>query len=221
MRFDEAEGFGPEGRDRFRFVIEIDGEAVSFVVVRHISENIIVDIAKKMYFRLDSPVIPHVLEGRVVVKEPAIPSTHLMIGDQVPVLDFLLLEYLAAFLEQVVVYPGGHGPVFFRDELVIALRVGFGAGAALEVFGEGDVVEEGPGIVEFVVPGSLEVFHRLDHAFDFFVADEREDCGVDAGGIGVVGGVVVCSPEFAGGLVGFYYLCKLELRKEGMRKCTF
>ena len=74
-------------------------------------------------------------------------------------MDVLLFEHFCAFLEEVVVYPGGDGPVFFGDELVAAFGFCLGAGSGFEFFGEGDVVEEGPGVVEFVVPGSFEVLH--------------------------------------------------------------
>lgn len=82
----------------------------------------------------------------------------------------------------------------FGDKVVVAGSLGFGAGFGFEVFGEGFVVEEGPGVVEFVVPGSFEIAHGLNHAVDFFIANEGEDGGVDSRGVGVVGGVVVGSP---------------------------
>lgn len=194
MRFDEFEGFGPEGGHGLWGIVEIDREAVGFIVVLHVVEDVVVDVAEKVDFGFYSPVITYVLQSGVVVKETAVPATHLVVGNHVAVLYVMLFEYLGAFLEEVVVDPAGDGPVFFGDELIVAFGFCFGAGAMFEFFGEGDVVEEGPGVVELVVPGSFEVFHGLDHAVDFFIADEGEDCCVDAGGVWVVGGVVVCSP---------------------------
>ncbi len=39
------------------------------------------------------------------VEEAAVPATHLVVGDHVAVLDFLLFEELGGFLEEVVVDP--------------------------------------------------------------------------------------------------------------------
>lgn len=204
----EFEGFGPEGGDGLRGVVQVDGEAVGLVMVLHVAENVIVDVTEKVDFWFDAPVIADVLEGRMVVEEAAIPTAHLVVGDQVAVLDILFGEDLGAFVEEVVVDPGGNGPVVFGDEFVAALGFCLGAGAGFEFVGEGDVVEEGPGVVEFVVPGPFEVSHGLDHAVNFLVADEGEDGCIDSGGIGIVGGVVICSPELAGGFVGFCEGCQ-------------
>lgn len=194
MCFGEAQGFGPEGGDGFGVVVEVDGEAVGFVVVLHVAENIVIDVAEEVDFGLHSPVVADVFQGRMVVEHAAVPATHLVVGEHGAVLDFLLLEHLTAFFDEVVVYPGGDGPVFFGDKLVAALCFCFGLGAGFEFFCEGDVVEEGPGVVEFVVPGSFEVSHGSHHAFYLFVAHKREDSSVYARGIGVVGGIFVGSP---------------------------
>lgn len=96
--------------------------------------------------------------------------------------------------------------MFLGYGFVAAFCFCFGAGALFEFFGEGDVVEEGPGVIELVVPGSLKISHRLHHAIDFFIADQGKDGRVDSRGIGVIGGVIVGSPEFACGFVGFWVL---------------
>ncbi len=192
--FGETHGFGPEGGDGFRVVVEVDGEAVGFVVVLHVAENVVIDIAEEMYFGFHSPVVSHVFQGGVVVEFAAVPATHLVVGDHVAVLCAFLREHFAAFTHQVVIYPVGDGPVFLRDEFVVAGGVGLGAGFDLEFLCKGDVVEEGPGVVEFMVPGAFEVAHGLHHAVNFFVAYEGEDGRINARGVGVVGGVIVGSP---------------------------
>ncbi len=118
-------------------------------------------------------------------------------------MDVLLGKHLGAFLEEVHVDPRGYVPVFFGDGFIAAFCFCFGTGARLEFFCEGDVVEEGPGVVELVVPGSLKISHRLHHAVDFFIADQGEDGCVDTRGVGIISGIVVGSPKIAGGLVGF------------------
>lgn len=204
MCFEELEGFGPEGGDALGRVVQVDGEAVSLVVVVHVAEDVVVDVAEEVHIGLDAPVVARVLQGWVPVEEAAVPAAHLVVGDHVAVLDALLREHLGALPEEVVVDPGGHGPVLLRNEFVVARGVGFGAGALFEFGGEGFVVEEGPGVVEFMIPGPLEVAHRLYHAVNFGVADQGEDGCVDAGGARIIGGIVVGgSPELASGLVGF------------------
>ena len=194
VHFDETHCFGPQRGDGFWVVVKVDGESVGFVVVLHVAEDVVINVAEEMHFGFDPPVIADVLEGGVAVEETAVPATHLVVGDYGAVLAAFFGEHAAAFAYEVGVNPIGYGPVFFGDDVIVARSAGFGAGLGFEFFGEGLVVEEGPGVVEFVVPGSFEIAHGLDHAVDFFIADEGEDGGVDSRGIGVVGGVVVGSP---------------------------
>lgn len=75
----ELNSLGPQGRQGFGFVIQRNGEAVGLVVVLHVSEYIIVDIAKEVNFRFDTPIPSNVFERWVFVKHAAIPSAHLMV----------------------------------------------------------------------------------------------------------------------------------------------
>jgi hypothetical protein len=61
----------------------------------------------------------------------------------------------------------------------------------LEFFGKGFVIDESPWVIELVVPRPLEIAHRRDQIVQLFVPDEGEKGGIDAGGVGAVGGVVV------------------------------
>lgn len=65
--------------------------------------------------------------------------------------------------------------------------------AAFEFFGEGDVVEECPWVVEFRVPRSLEILHSLNHSINFLVANEGEERRVDA------------RSPFGAGRISFFY----------------
>ena len=47
MSGDEFHGFRPEGRDGFRAVVDVDDEAVGLVVVFHVAEYIVVDVAEE------------------------------------------------------------------------------------------------------------------------------------------------------------------------------
>jgi hypothetical protein len=63
------------------------------------------------------------------------------------------------------------------------LGLGGGLRLLLELFGEGLVVEEGPRVIEFVVPCPLQVVHALQHGLELFVAHQRQDGGIDAGAV--------------------------------------
>ena len=171
MRGEEFLGFWPERGHGLRGVIEIDDEAVGFVMVCHVAKDIVVDVAEEVDFGFYAPVVSYVLKGWVLVEEARIPTAHLVVGYQVAVLDLLFLQDLCGFGEEVGIYPRWHSPLFFGDEFVVAFCFGFGRCAAFEFFGEGHIVEEGPGVVEFGVPSAFEVAHGLDHAVDFFVPD--------------------------------------------------
>lgn len=95
---EEFHGFGPEGREGLRGVVDVDGEAVGFVVVAHPAEDVVVDVAVEVDVRFDAPVVLHVFHCRVVVEHSRIPATHLVVGFHAGVSDFLLFEDLAAFL---------------------------------------------------------------------------------------------------------------------------
>jgi hypothetical protein len=172
MRGDELFRLGPESRNRLGSVVEGDGEPVSFVVVLHILEDVVVYFAEKVYVRLYTPVPPRVGEGRVLVKEPAVPTAHLVVGDHVSVLDVLFFEDLGGLVEEGVVDPAGDSPVLFGDNLVVAFCLCGSLGFLLELCGKRLVVEERPGVIEFAVPCSLKIFHGLDHAVEFAIADQ-------------------------------------------------
>lgn len=160
-------------------------------MVVHEAEDIIVDVAEEVYFGFDPPVVPVLSERRMLVEKPAVPSAHLVVGEQVRILHVLFLQQVGGFFEQIHVDPGRDCPVFFRDELVPDLGGGKGRGAHFEFFREGLVIEESPGIVEFGVERLFEVGHRLQEVVELGVADEGNDGGIDAVGIGIVRGVIV------------------------------
>lgn len=79
-------------------------------------------------------------------------------------------------------------------------------GRFFEFVGEGDVVEEGPGVVEFAVPRLFQIAHGAYHTVQLFIADQRQQRRRDSRRVGVVCCVVVRSPQ---GLGGFFRLCLL------------
>lgn len=180
MSSEELDGLGPQGRDGFGGVEKVDVEAVGLVVVLHVSEDVVVDIAEEFDVGLYSPVVLGVLEGRVAVEHATVPTAHLMVADLAGILDVVFFEDLCGFFIEVLADPAGHLPVFFGDDVIFALCGGGLLGAPLEFVGKGDVVEEGPGVVVLVIPGGLELFHGGDELAEFFVSDEGEEGGIDA-----------------------------------------
>lgn len=107
--------FGPQRGDGFGVVVEVDGEAVGLVVVVHVPEDVVVDVAEEMDLGLHAPVVAGVGQRGVFVEHAAVPAAHLVVGDEVGVLDALLFEHDGGFFEEGEVDPGGDVPVFFGD----------------------------------------------------------------------------------------------------------
>ena len=105
MRRQKLLGLRPQRRYGLGVIVEIDCEAVSFVVVRHVSEDVVVDVAEEVDFGLDPPVVAGVCEGGVLVEHAAVPATHLVVGDDIAVLDVLLFEHCCRFFEEGGVDP--------------------------------------------------------------------------------------------------------------------
>ena len=72
-------------------IVEVDGKAVCFIIIIHVAEHVVVDVAEEVDFGLNTPVVPHVRQGRVFIEKTTVPSTHLVIGDEVCILNVLLL----------------------------------------------------------------------------------------------------------------------------------
>jgi len=190
-RGEEAFCFGPERGDGERGVVQVYREAVGFVAVGHVAEHVVVDIAEEVHVGLDAPVEVHVCKRRVVREEARIPAAHLVVGYLVCVLDAVFGEEGGGLGEEGGVDPGWCGPVRRGDCGEGYRSGGGGADAAFEGLGEGLVVEESPGIVEFVVEGCFEIADGLEELFELGVADEGEESGFYAVGGGVIGRIVV------------------------------
>lgn len=94
--------FGPERGDRFGGVVEVDCEAVGFVVVLHVAEDVVVDVAEELYFGFYAPVVLYVLQCGVFVEEAAVPAAHFVVADFTSVLDVVFCQDLCAFFVEVV-----------------------------------------------------------------------------------------------------------------------
>ena len=101
MRSEELQSLEPERGYAFWRVVKVDVEPVGLVMVLHVAEHIVINVAEKFNFGFDAPVVFCVCEGGVVVEHARIPAAHLMVRDHVGVLDVIFFEDLGRLLEQV------------------------------------------------------------------------------------------------------------------------
>jgi hypothetical protein len=155
----------PEGFDALWAVVDVDVEAIRLVVVLHPAKDIVFDITEEVHVWLHAPIVFNISQGGVLAEHATIPPTHLVVGLFLHVLHLLLSEEVDRLIVEVAVDPAGHGPVVGGNEL----KPDFGPSSRLyllfEVVGEGLVVEEGPRVVELVVPSPLcsAAFPRAPH----------------------------------------------------------
>lgn len=112
----ELFGFGPQSRDGGRGIVQVDGEAVRLVVIVHVAENVIIDIAEEVHVGFDAPVVLCVGQGRVLVEHAAVPPAHLVVRDLVGILNLLFLQDLDRLVVQVLVNPRWHFPMLLGDK---------------------------------------------------------------------------------------------------------
>jgi hypothetical protein len=90
----KLDGLRPQSRESLGVIVKVDCEAVSLVVVMHVTEHVVIDIAEEMNIGLDAPIVPGVCERRVLVEKSAVPPTHLVIRHHARILDAVALENL-------------------------------------------------------------------------------------------------------------------------------
>ena len=91
VRSEKFDRLGPERRYRLGRVVQIDVETVGFVVIFHVSEDIVVDVAEELDFWFNAPVVTDVFQCRMMVEHATIPATHLMVGLFGGILNIVLL----------------------------------------------------------------------------------------------------------------------------------
>lgn len=74
-------------------------------MVFHVAENIVVYVAEKMYFGLHAPVVFCMGKGGVFEEKAGVPTAHLMVGNEIPILNAFLFEDLSGFSKKVLVDP--------------------------------------------------------------------------------------------------------------------
>lgn len=153
MRSQKLDGLRPQRRYTLGRIVQIDIEAIGLVVVLHVVEHIVIHVAKELYLGLNPPVELEVLQSRMMVEQPAVPSAHLVVRRHIPVLNIVFLENLRRLFVQVVVDPGWRIPVLLGYHMVEDFGFGHGGSLLLELLAERLVIEEGPRVVVLVIPG--------------------------------------------------------------------
>lgn len=88
----ELDRLGPQSRNRLRAIVKVNREAVGLVVIAHVAEDIVIHIAEEVHVGLNTPVVLHVEQRRVLVEQAAVPATHLVVALQARVLYVLLFQ---------------------------------------------------------------------------------------------------------------------------------
>ncbi len=70
----------PQQRDALWRVVDIDHEPIRLVVVGHVVEDIVVNVAEEMNIRFHAPVVAEVLQRRVMVEEARVPTAHFVVA---------------------------------------------------------------------------------------------------------------------------------------------
>jgi hypothetical protein len=112
MLCEELDSLGPQAWDTLRRVVQIDSETVGFVVVLHITEDIVIYIAEEVNLGFNSPVVLSMLQSRMLVKQATVPPAHLMVGFHCAILNVIFLEDFGRLLEDLFVDPRWDFPMF-------------------------------------------------------------------------------------------------------------
>lgn len=193
MSGQEFDGLGPERRYGFWRIKKVDVEPIGLVVILHVSEDIVIHITEELNLGFHPPVVLSVLKSGMPVKHSTVPPTHFVIARHARILYIVLLQDFGGFVKEFLADPRGHIPVLFGDSVIFAFCFRNFLCRLLEGVGKWDIVEKCPGVIKFVVPCGFQLFHGRDEFVKFFITDEREEGGIDAGGIKAVGFIVVVS----------------------------
>lgn len=107
----------PKSFNRLGGVINVDNETIALVIIFHVSENIVIDVAEEVDTGFYTPVPTVILERRVVVEATGVPATHLVVGVHARVLDAVFDEEIGGFTHELGVDPGGDVPVGGGDRV--------------------------------------------------------------------------------------------------------
>ena len=156
----------PESGDRLDVFVQAEREAILLLVISHVFESVVVDVAEQLDAGLDAPV-PFVVHHQWVAEEKArLVPAHVPVADGVAVDDLLLLHLLTDLGGLILVNPFGERPMLLGDLAILGLAGNQRAGDLFEFVVEIVVVEEDPIVVELAVEAVLDVADRLGNLPD-------------------------------------------------------
>ena len=208
----------PESGDGLEILVKAEHEAVLLLVLVHVAEGVVMDVAVELDARLDAPVVVVVHHKGLAEEEARLETAHVAVADAVTVDDLALSHVLANLLGLLLVDVGRERPVLGRDLAIECLAGNKGGGDLLEGVIEGLIVEEDPVVVVAAVEAVLDRADRLCNFPNIGVASQGDKGGIhartaaDTGqvvparvvrshGQWVLGGIVVCAIALDGGLV--------------------
>ena len=121
-------------------------------MLNHVYEWIEGDVTWELDTWLDPPIPLILLEDIMTEKEARIEATHVSIGHTSAIWhDMEILQGLTITLILLLINPVGWVPIFALDQSKFDTPTCNFAHASLEVKSEGNLVEESPGVVVFVI----------------------------------------------------------------------
>lgn len=119
MLRDKFESVWPKGFDRFGGVVEVDDPAIGLVVILHVAEYVVVDVAEEVDLGFYAPVPADILQGWVMIEEPRVPTAHLVVRSHSGVLNTFLSKDLSGLFHKVIIDPCRLLPMIGGDKFCI------------------------------------------------------------------------------------------------------
>jgi hypothetical protein len=178
MLLHEGLGTLPESRDGLDVLVERQREPVLLVVVLHVFEDIVVDVAVKLNGGFHSPVVFVVQHELLLEKETRLKAAHVTVGNGISVNDTLCVHVLANLFCLLLIDVIGEAPVLLGDEPILRLSAHKRRSNLLEIIVERFVVQENPVVMELAVETVLYVTNRLCDLPDVLVASKGDESGI-------------------------------------------
>ncbi len=160
--------------------IQTQHETVLLAIHGHELERIVVDVAKELHARFDTPV-PLIVEHERVPKEEArLVAAHVSVADRVAVYDLLRLHLVPDLCRSVLVDEAGKGPMFRGNRAVPGLAGCEGARELDEVVVERLVVQKDPVVVVPVVEAVLHLADGFRNVPDVGIPRQRDKSRIDS-----------------------------------------
>lgn len=170
----------PKSGDGLEILVKAEHEAVLLLVLVHVAEGVVVDVAVELDARLDTPVVVVVHHKGLAEKEAGLETAHVAVADAVTVDDLALSHVLANLLGLLLVDVGRERPVLGRNLAIVRLAGNKGGGDLLEGVVERLIVEEDPVVVVAAVEAVLDRADRLCNFPYIGVASQGDKGGIHA-----------------------------------------